>query len=97
MKTKLTIIAIAAITLLSFTVASTKKVTVTKNQNEVKSSQSGFTLQDKNQFQIFKSKKSQADRVLIQIGILSAFDFLELLKLPDFKINQLADSLKVSL
>lgn len=50
MKTKLTIIAIAAITLLSFTVASTKKSVVAKNQNEVKSSQSGFTLQDKNQF-----------------------------------------------
>lgn len=50
MKTKLTIIAIAAITLLSFTVASTKKDVVAKNQNEVKSSQSGFTLQDKDQF-----------------------------------------------
>jgi len=50
MKTKLTIIAIAAITLLSFTVGSTKKSTVVKNQTEAKSSQSGFTLQDKDQF-----------------------------------------------
>ena len=50
MKTKLTIIAIAAITLLSFTVASSKKAADTRNQNEAKASQSGFTLQDKNQF-----------------------------------------------
>ena len=50
MKTKVTIIAIAAITLLSFTVASSKKASDIRNQNEVKASQSGFTLQDKNQF-----------------------------------------------
>ena len=50
MKTKVTIIAIAAITLLSFTVASSKKIADAKNQNEAKTSQSGFTLQDKNQF-----------------------------------------------
>jgi hypothetical protein len=50
MKTKLTIIAIAAVTLLSFTFTSSKKATVTKAQNETKSNQSGFALQDKDQF-----------------------------------------------
>ncbi len=50
MKTKLTIIAIAAVTLLSFTFTSSKKAVVTKTQNEVKSNQSGFELQDKDQF-----------------------------------------------
>jgi hypothetical protein len=48
MKTKLTFFAIAAITLFSFTFTSSKKVA--RNQNEVKASQSGFTLQDRNQF-----------------------------------------------
>ena len=50
MKIKLTIIAIAAIMLLSFTVISSKKSSDTRNQNEAKTFQSGFTLQDKNQF-----------------------------------------------
>lgn len=50
MKTKLTIIAIAAVTLLSFTFTSSKKTVVTKTQNETKSNQSGFELQDKDQF-----------------------------------------------
>ncbi|MFM9837693.1 MAG: hypothetical protein ACKVOQ_05470 [Cyclobacteriaceae bacterium] len=50
MKTKLTIIAIAAVTLLSFTVASSKKTATAKTQTEAKSNQSGFALQDKDQF-----------------------------------------------
>jgi hypothetical protein len=50
MKTKLTIIAIAAVTLLSFTVASSKKTVAAKTQIETKSNQSGFALQDKDQF-----------------------------------------------
>ncbi|MCA4896341.1 MAG: hypothetical protein ING84_15180 [Cytophagales bacterium] len=50
MKTKLTIIAIATVTLLSFTFTSSKKATVAKTQNETKSNQSGFALQDKDQF-----------------------------------------------
>jgi hypothetical protein len=50
MKTKLTIIAVVAVTLLSFTVGSPKKPTTAKTKNETKSTQSGFALQDKDQF-----------------------------------------------
>ncbi len=52
MKTKIILIALAAITLLSFTLISASKSShkeVTAQQ-EVKGSQSGFALQDSNQF-----------------------------------------------
>ncbi len=51
MKTKVTstIIAIAAITLLSFTVVSTKKNSTEKAQSKI-SNESGFALQDRDQF-----------------------------------------------
>jgi hypothetical protein len=52
MKTKIILIALAAITLLSFTFISTSH-TSHKNasaKKEVKGSQSGFALQDSNQF-----------------------------------------------
>jgi len=52
MKTKLIVIGLAAVTLLSFTVASSaKKVAAAKAKTEFKtSSQSGFALEDKDQF-----------------------------------------------
>lgn len=50
MKTKLTIAAIAVITLLSFAFTSNKKVISDKHQSEARSSQDGFTLQDRDQF-----------------------------------------------
>lgn len=49
MNTKSTLIAIAAITLLSFTVGSTKKATTEKNQAKT-TSENGFALQDRDQF-----------------------------------------------
>jgi maltose-binding protein MalE len=50
MKTKLTIIAVVAVTLLSFTVTTSKKSEAQKTKSEAKSNQSGFALQDKDQF-----------------------------------------------
>jgi hypothetical protein len=51
MKTKLIIIALAAVTLLSFTVASTRKAVAAKSQNEANNTTtSGFALQDQDQF-----------------------------------------------
>ncbi|MBS1488789.1 MAG: hypothetical protein JST43_14510 [Bacteroidetes bacterium] len=49
MKTKIIIIALAAITLLSFTLASAHK-TENKQSAKVESTSNGFTLQDTNQF-----------------------------------------------
>jgi maltose-binding protein MalE len=50
MKTKLIIIAVIAVMLLSFTFSTTKSATTVKTQSETKSNQSGFALQDKDQF-----------------------------------------------
>jgi len=52
MKTKIILIAIAAITLLSFTLISTSHTTKKEvvEKKEAKSSQSGFAMQDTNQF-----------------------------------------------
>jgi hypothetical protein len=50
MKTKNLIIALAAMTLLSFTLVSAKKVTTVKGQNKTVSNESGFALQDRDQF-----------------------------------------------
>jgi hypothetical protein len=50
MKTKLLIIAFVAITLLSFTVVSSKKNSTDKSQSSKETSESGFALQDRDQF-----------------------------------------------
>ncbi len=52
MKTKIVLIAIAAVTLLSFTLISASKTTHKEviAKQEVKGNQSGFALQDSNQF-----------------------------------------------
>jgi hypothetical protein len=50
MKTKIFLIALAAITLLSFTLISSTSTSHKKAKQEVKNSQRGFALQDSNQF-----------------------------------------------
>ena len=51
MKTKILLIALAAITLLSFTLISSSSTSHKQaNAKEVKSNQSGFAMQDANQF-----------------------------------------------
>jgi hypothetical protein len=50
MKTKLFLIAIAAVTLLSFTLISNSKSTTIKSENQNEQAHKGFALQDSNQF-----------------------------------------------
>lgn len=49
MKTKLVVIALAAVVLLSFTVVSNKKTVIDKSQSK-SNNESGFALQDRDQF-----------------------------------------------